>query len=370
MVERKILLNPGPATTTESVKKAQIVPDICPREEEFGDVMQGIREDLVKIAGGDENHTSILFAGSGTAVMDSVINSVVPEGNKILIINNGAYGERMVKIARRYNIGFEELKFEWGSKIELNKVESVLDQNDDIACVSVVHHETTTGILNPIEEIGEITKEYGCTFIVDTISSFSGIPFSIKDCNIDFMMSTSNKCIQGMAGVAFVICKKEKLEKIKNYPKRSFYLDLYPQYEYLEEKKQMRFTVPVQVMYALRQAIDEFFEEGARNRYLRYKKNYDVLIEGLKERGFELFLDEDVEESHILATVVEPSHPNFDFEELHDRLYERGFTIYPGKVKDGKTFRIAVMGAIDHNDIKNFLKAMDEVLNEMEINIK
>jgi aspartate aminotransferase-like enzyme len=170
--------------------------------------------------------------------------------------------------------------------------------------------------------------------------------------------------------VAFVICKKSELERIKNYPKRSFYLDLYSQYDYLECNSQTRFTPPVQVMYALKQAITEFFEEGAENRYSRYKKNYQTLLDGLRERGFNIFLKDDVKHSNILVTVNEPNHPNFDFKVFHDKLFEKNFTIYPGKLKNERTFRIAVMGAIDYNDIKNFLKTLNEVLNEMEINLK
>lgn len=367
MVERKILLNPGPATTTESVKQAQVVPDICPREKEFGEIMHDIRRNLVKIARGDENYTSILFAGSGTAVMDSVVNSVVPPGKKILIISNGAYGERLRKIADTYKIKFVELRYDWGEKIELDELKNMLEKEKDISSIGVIHHETTTGTLNPVKKIGKIAKRYNCNYIVDTISSFAGIPFSIKDCDIDFMMSTSNKCIQGMPGVAFVICKKNELEKIKNYPKRSFYLDLYSQYDYLEKKKQARFTPPVQVMYALKQAINEFFEEGAERRYMRYKKNYKTLKKGLKERGFSFFLDDNIEQSNILITINEPNDPNFNFEIFHDKLYKRGFTIYPGKLSDEKTFRVAVMGAINHTDIKKFLLAVDEVIKEMDL---
>jgi len=369
MVKRKVLLNPGPATTTDSVKQAQIVPDICPREEEFGNIMKDIRNNLVKIAKGDENYTSILFAGSGTAVMDSVINSVVSPNKKILIINNGAYGERLVKIAHAYKIDFRELKYSWGNKIELDEIKSILKQEKNISCIGVVHHETTSGILNPIEKIGKIAKENNCTFIVDTISSFAGVPINIKECNIDFMMSTSNKCIQGMAGVAFVICKKSEIERIKRYPKRSFYLDLYSQYVYLESNNQTRFTPPVQVMYALNQAITEFFEEGAEHRYSRYKKNYQILLDGLRDRRFNIFLKDDAIHSNILVTINEPNHPNFDFKLFHDKLYEKGFTIYPGKIKSEKTFRIAVMGAINHKDIENFLISLDEVLFDMKVNL-
>lgn len=366
MVKRNILLNPGPATTTDSVKNALVVPDICPREKEFGDLIQEIRKDLVKIAGGDENYTSILFAGSGTATMDSAISSVVPPNTKILILINGAYGIRFAEIARTYNIGVVVLESEIGKKINLDQLEKILKKDKDISCIAVTHHETTVGILNPIKEIGEISKRYGKIFIVDTVSSFAGVPIDIKKFNIDFMMSTSNKCIQGMAGLAFVICKKAALENLKEIKPRSYYLDLYSQYESLENNNQTRFTPPVQVTYALKQAIKEFFEEGAKNRIKRYRENYLVLKEGLKELGFKFFMGPDVEESNILTTIYYLDHPNFDFNILHDKLYERGFTIYPGKITDKDTFRIAVMGAINSQDIRNFLIVLKEVLINMK----
>lgn len=365
MVKRNILLNPGPATTSDTVKKALVVPDICPREEEFGNLMQEIRRDLVKIVGGDESYTSVLFAGSGTAAMDSAISSVVPSNKKILILINGAYGIRFTEIARTYNIELVELKFEFGKKIELNKIEQILEKDDEIECIAATHHETTVGILNPIKEIGAIAKKYEKIFIVDTISSFAGVPIDIKEFNINFMMSTSNKCIQGMAGVAFIICKKDSLEKIKSFKARNYYLDLYAQYESLEKNNQTRFTPPVQVMYALKQAIKEFYEEGAENRFNRYRENYGVLKDGLKNLGFEFLMGNDVVESQILTTIYYLKHSNFNFNILHDKLFEKGFTIYPGKITNLDTFRIAVMGDIYPDDIKNFLKALEEVLKEM-----
>ncbi|MFX1393675.1 MAG: aminotransferase class V-fold PLP-dependent enzyme, partial [Promethearchaeota archaeon] len=184
---------------------------------------------------------------------------------------------------------------------------------------------------------------------------------------IDFMMSTSNKCIQGMAGVAFIICKKKILEKIKYFKARNYYLDLYAQYEYLEKNNQTRFTPPVQIMYALKEAIKEFFEEGSENRFKRYRENYRILKDGLKKVGFKFLMNEDVEESQILTTIYYLDHPHFDFNVLHDKLYEKGFTIYPGKISDLDTFRIAVMGAINPDDIKNFLKALEKTLKEMKI---
>jgi 2-aminoethylphosphonate aminotransferase len=364
-IKRNILLNPGPATTSDSVKRSLVVPDICPREKEFCEVVREIRSDLVKIAHGDDSYTCILFAGSGTSVMDAAINSVVPPGKKIAIINNGAYGERMVKIAQAYHLDFVEIKYEYGGKINLTEIAGTLKKDQNIACLAMVHHETTTGLLNPIKEVGEIVKENNCVFIVDTISSFAGIPIDIKDCKIDFMMSTSNKCIQGMAGVAFIICKKSELEKLKDYPPRSYYLNLYNQYLYFEKTGQSQFTPPVQILYALKQAIKEYFKEGGLNRYQRYTENWMVLRQGLLDLGFKLFHEAD-DESHILLTVYDPELPSYNFEAMHDYLYARGFTIYPGKIGNKNTFRLANMGEIDTKDIKKFLKALASYLKRIQ----
>jgi len=375
-IERKILLNPGPATTSDSVKNAQIIPDICPREEEFTEVMDEIRENLVKIVQGGEDYACILFGGSGTAAMDSVINSAVQ--GKLLIINNGYYGQRFIDIAKAYNIDYTELKFDMDKEIEINKIEEELQKNSEIKYIAVVHHETTTGILNPIKEIGQAAKKYGCIFIVDTVSSFAGAPFSVKECNIDFMMSTSNKCIHGVPGVCFVIAKKQELEKLKNKKKRSFYLDLYEQYEFFEKKEtgqgtgggQTRFTPPVQTMYSLRQAIREFFENGGiEERYKKYTENYNTLMEGLKELGFQPMHNEKIH-SRISTTFLEPEFMNIDFKQLHDKLYEKGFIIYPNRVelreKTVEAIRFANMGEIDKEDIKLFLTNLKEVLEELK----
>jgi 2-aminoethylphosphonate-pyruvate transaminase len=261
-IKRNILLNPGPATTTDTVKMAQVVPDICPREQEFVDVIDEVRQGLLDVVGADDYYTCVLFAGSGTAVMDAVINSVVPPNKKIMVINNGAYGERMVKIARAYGIGCVNLKAPWTQSPDLKHVEKAIKGDPEISHVAMVHHETTTGLLNPLKEVGWIANSLGRIFIADTISSFAGIPINIKNDHIDYLMSTSNKCIQGMAGVSFVICKKSEIEKTANYLPRSFYLSLYQQYKYFEEHGEMQFTPPVQVIYALRQAIKEYFDSN------------------------------------------------------------------------------------------------------------
>lgn len=368
-IKRNILLNPGPATTTDTVKYAQVVPDICHRELEFQKIMQQIQCDLVKIAQGDENYTSILFAGSGTAVMDAVINSVIPPKKKVLIVNNGAYGQRMVNIAKVYRIKFKEIKSSGYEALSLEEIEKVISQDQDIACIAMVHHETTTGVLNPARQVGELANKYNLVFILDAMSSFAGIPFDIKEFKIDYLLSTSNKCIQGMPGLSFIICKIESLEKIAKYPRRSFYLSLYDQYLYFEKNHQMRFTPPVQTIYALKQAIQELFTESMQNRYRRYTQCWQLLREGLQEIGFKLLLPIELE-SRILLTVIEPSNHKYSFNKMHDLLYEKGFTIYPGKVSSNNSFRVANIGAINTNDIKKFLIEMKKPLKQMGLGTK
>ena len=365
-VKRNILLNPGPATTTDTVKNAQVVPDICPREKEFGDLMASISRDLTAIAGGDAEYVAVLFGGSGTAAVDATINSVVPPGGRILLVSNGAYGERMGRIARAYGIDCVELALPWAEPASPESVRDALDRDPEISVVAMVHHETTTGLLNPVAEVGRLVRERNRIFVVDTISSFAGLPVDVRTMHMDFLMSTSNKCIQGMAGVAFAVCRVEALQAIRDYPRRSFYLSLYDQYEYFSTHHQMRFTPPVQTLYALRRAIDEFLEEGAEARYQRYRDNGQTLRTGLARIGFELLLPEHLE-SGILTTLVYPVDPRFDFDTLHDRLHARGYTIYPGKLGRQGTFRLANMGAIDSTDIQDFLSSLVEVLDEMGV---
>lgn len=367
MVERKILLNPGPATTTDTVKNAQVVPDICPREEEFGDLIGSIRKDLVKIATKQtDEYDCVILGGSGTAAMESVLASVVKRNSKLLIINNGAYGKRFSEIAQTYDINYIEDKYEWDQLPDLKRIEKILSENKDIEYVTAIHHETTSGILNPIKQIGEICKKQGCVFIVDAISTFAGIVFDFDDYNIDFGLSASNKCIQGMPGISFVICRKSELQKLKDIKSRVFYLDLYKQFKSLEEKKQTRFTPPVQTMYALKKAIEEFFEETAEVRAQRYTENWRTLMEGLRQIGFKMLLKDELH-SKILITVFEPSNPEYDFKKLHDLLFGKNFTIYPGKIGSLDTFRVATMGAINSEDMKEFLLALKNSLKDMGI---
>lgn len=360
---QNILLTPGPATTTYSVKLAQIVDDICPREKEFGDVMKWISQELTSIVADNKKYVTVLFGGSGTAAVESILTSVIPEDKKVLIINNGAYGERMCQISNRYGINFSEFKSSPIQPIDFNKLEEVIKKEENLSHLAVVHNETTTGLLNDLNKIGELAEKYNLDLIVDAMSSYGAIPIDMEKQNIKYLAASSNKNLQGMAGVSFVIAKKEALEKLKNVKPKSFYLSLYEQYNFFEKHNQTRFTPPVQTMYALKQAIVELKEEGVENRYKRYSKSWETLTQGLKKLGLQYVVD-DKHHSKIITSILLPE--NLDFDDLHDYFYEKGFTIYPGKVKDLNTFRIANIGDIDYRDIERFLELFAEYLNHKD----
>ena len=366
-ISRKILLNPDPATTTQSVKESMVVEDICPREKEFGQLLDSIKLDLARIVHGEGTHVTAMFAASGTGGLEAAITSAVPKGKKLLVVDNGAYGTRMVKLAETFNIEVIRYQIPYGDYPVVGEIENLIKSNSSISHLAVVHHETTTGMLNPVQAICELAHQYGIEVIVDCMSSYAGIPIDVKKWNAEYIISSSNKCIQGMPGLVFVIFQKNLLEKIKD-TKRSFYFDLYSQYTGFEKTGQMQFTPPVQVAYALRQAIDEYLAETETGRWNRYQNNYTALYNGLAQLGFEFLLPDD-QQSKILLAVKEPDHVNYNFEAMHDYLYARGFTIYPGKGAKEATFRLSVLGDLHVEDINQFLDCLAEYLKSAGIKI-
>lgn len=368
---RRILLNPGPVTVSKTVRDALLQPDNCHREKDIQQKIQSIRNDLVELSK-SKDYTSTLFFSSGTGAMESVIGSAIPKWETgkqdqdfTLIVDNGAYGKRMEDIANILHIPFICERFHWGKPIDLEGVKKSLESRM-FSHILVVHHETTTGILNPIKEIGQLAKEYGCTYIVDAISSFGGIPFDINNCNIDFLVGTGNKCIQGFPGISFVISRKEEMNNCDAIGPKSLYFDLYSEWKSQEEGG-FRFTAPVQIIYALEQALKELKKETVKKRYKRYKQNYDTLIDGFcNDLKFELYPTETP--SKLLATFYEKEYVNFDT--FHDRLYDRGYVIYPGKLTDEDTFRIGVMGDINKKDIEQFISVCSKTLKELKHGIR
>jgi 2-aminoethylphosphonate-pyruvate transaminase len=368
-IKRNILLNPGPATTTDTVKMAQIVPDICPREQDFARLMKDLRSDLLKVVHAPEDeYTSVLFCGSGTINIDICINSLIPEGKKILVVNNGAYNTRAVEVCQMYHIPHINLQSSVYEQPDLAAVEQALKENPDVAVVYCCHHETGTGILNPIREIGALAHQYGAIFVTDTTSTLGMIPLDVVKDNVDFCMASAQKGLMAMSGLSFIIGREDIIKASKDYPTRSYYCNLYLQYEYFEKTGEMHFTPPVQTIYATIQALKEYFAEGEIAKFARHRRVYEAIHQGLSELGFQTAIDKSIE-SGLVVSVKYPDDPNWSFEKVHDYCYERGFTIYPGKISTTNTFRLCSLGAIDVKDIEDFFIVLKDALNYYNINL-
>lgn len=364
-VKRNILLNPGPATTTPSVKLAQIVPDICPREQEFGAVMQYIADELTKFVAPPEEYTTVLFSGSGTAAVEAIISSVIDD-KALFVIQNGAYGKRMCEIAESCRIPCIAYRAPCDQGLNLFDLEkTIAAHKGQVSHLAVVHNETTTGLLNPIEKIGAICRKHDLKMIVDGMSSFAALPIDMKKMNISYLAASSNKNLQGMAGVSFVIAKKTDLEETKTIKPRNLYLHLYRQYAHFLKTKQMRYTPPVQTLYALKQAIIEAKWEGIENRYKRYSECWEVLIEGISRLGLTYIVPPE-HHSKIITAIIEPDLPGYHFSDMHDYFYERGFTIYPGKLELFHTFRVANIGDITKEDMETFIDLLAQYLAKLK----
>ncbi len=357
-----ILLNPGPANTTQSVKDALVCEDICPRERDFGDVQARVQKGLTRVVHDGDDFVAVLFGGSGTAAVEAAICSVVPPTGRLLVIDNGAYGTRMAQIAKGYQIACDSEALGVGVYPDLDRIEALLKATS-YTHLAVVHHETSTGLLNPVEEIGALCEQNGVEMIVDAMSSYAGLPIDIAQMRARFLISSSNKCIQGMAGLGFVICHRASLERLASFPGRSHYFNLIEQHRFFEQHHQMRFTPPVQIMYALDQALVEFFAEGQENRTKRYRACFTALDEGVRELGFRRLLPDHML-SRILTAYVEPTRSDYSFDTMHDALYQRGYTIYPGKGAQQDTFRLANMGAITPDDMRGFVKTLATLIQE------
>ena len=367
-IKRNVLLNPGPSTTTDTVKMAQVVPDICPREKEFQSIMAPMRRDLVKIVHGGDDYASVLFCGSGTICIDITLNSLLDVGKKALVINNGSYSQRAVDVLNYYGLPVINLQQPINTTPDLSVIEETLRVNNDIGYVYMTHHETGSGLLNPIRDVGALAHKYNAFFITDTTSSYAMIPINVYEDNVDFCMASAQKGIMGMAGLSYVIGRKDIIEASKNYPKRSYYCNLYMQYEYFEKTGEMHFTPPVQTIYAAKQALIEYFEEGEEAKWNRHLRIMKAIHDGEEKLGLKEILDRSVQ-SGLVSAVKYPDDENWDFEKIHDYCYERGFTIYPGKIEKQGTFRLCALGAIGISDIDCFWKVFEAGLRELGVQI-
>lgn len=364
-VRREVLLNPGPSTTTDSVKYAQVCPDICPRELEFGGVMEWCGTELTRLVADPDEYTSVMFGCSGTGADEAMVSSCVPPDGKLLCVDNGSYGARMAKIASVYHIDMDVFKSSPYEPLDIAKLEEAF-KSGKYTTLAIVYHETTTGLLNRLDIICPLAKKYGITTICDTVSAYGGMPMDLGKLGIDFASSTSNKHIQGMAGVGFVVCRKSELLKQKDWPMRNYYLNLYDQYRYFCETKQTRFTPPVQTFYALRQAIIETKVETVEKRYARYTECWNILVKGIKDMGLKMLVNEEFQ-SHFITAILIPDTPRYNFSEMHDEARKEGFTIYPGKLGNIDTFRIANMGDIRPGEMERFVVVLRRYMHSIGV---
>jgi len=363
----KLLFTPGPLTTSQAVKEAMLV-DVGSRDDEFIAVVREIRHQLLEIGGVSqaEGYEAVLLQGSGTFGIESILSSAVPPSGKLLLLVNGAYGERMVQIANRHRLTTDVLRWPEDQVTDPSMVQRRLAENNGVTHVAVVHCETTTGILNPLQEIGDVVRSAGAMFIVDAMSSFGGIPLSVSDAKIDFLVSSANKCVEGVPGFTFALARKEALASSEGNA-RTVSLDLFEQWRGLETNGQFRFTPPTHALLAFAQALKELKEEGGvPGRAKRYQANHAALLAGMLRLGFRPYLPSK-HQSWIITAFHYPEHPAFRFEEFYRQLAARGMVIYPGKLGKVACFRIGNIGQLTPSNMQELLEAVEEVLAAMGI---
>ncbi|NQX63633.1 2-aminoethylphosphonate--pyruvate transaminase [Paenibacillus qinlingensis] len=357
-----LLLTPGPLSTSKKVKAAML-RDWCTWDQDYNQLVQSIRGRLVQMATSHpEAYTSILMQGSGTFCVESVIGSVIPPSGKLLVLTNGAYGKRIAQMAEVLGIYTIVVDAGETKPVNVKQLEDMLKEDTSVTHLAVVHVETTTGMINPIADVAKVSKQYGKTLIVDAMSSFGGVPIDVAELDIDFLISSANKCIQGVPGFGIIIAKKETLYTCKGLA-RSLSLDLYDQWETMElSNGKWRYTSPTHTVRAFDQALQELEEEGGvTRRFERFTRNQQTLVEGMHKLGFQTLLPEELQ-SPIITAFLFPDSPVFSFEEFYVRMKEEGFVIYPGKITTAPTFRIGNIGDVHLEDIHRLLQGVENQL--------
>ena len=355
-----LLLTPGPLSTSESVRQAML-QDWCTWDKDYNEgVVTVIREQLLKLAGLDGEYTTVLLQGSGTYAVEATLSCAVRPQDKLLIVANGAYGKRMGDIARRHGLNHVLVSLKETAPVTPEAVRRALEEHPDISHLAMVHCETTTGILNPVEAVARAIRGRGLTFIVDAMSSFGGIPIDIRKLGIDFLVSSANKCIQGVPGFGFVIARRSSVARCEG-GYRSLSLDLYDQWAEMEKGRgKWRFTSPTHVVRAFFQAVKELEDEGGvEARHDRYRENHAELVEGMRRSGFRTLLPDELQ-SPIITSFLYPEE-DFDFQKFYEALKERGFVIYPGKISEAPTFRIGNIGDVFPDDFRRLAEAVADI---------
>jgi len=362
-----LLLTPGPLTTAKSVKEV-MVHGWASRDPTFLKINREVLDRLPEVANGVGTHVTVPIQGSGTFAVEAMLTSFVPPKGKVLVIINGAYGhraKRILDIARRKTLVLETPE---DTPPDLKKIEAALKRGKSITHVFVVHCETTSGILNPVHEIGALAKKYGKSFLVDSMSAFGALPIDANKAHADAIAASSNKCIEGVPGLGFVLCRKSVLPGLKGNA-TTLVLDVHDQWANFEKTGQYRFTPPIHVIVSFHQALTEFFAEGGQpGRGKRYADNGKVLIDGMRAMGFETLLADRLQ-APIIITFHMPKNPKFVFQTFYDALKDRGYVIYPGKLTVADSFRIGCIGRLYPKDMQGALAAVRDVLDEMGVTL-
>ncbi len=365
------LLTPGPLSTSPTVKQAML-HDYGSRDHDFIAVNRRVRERLEAIVHGAENpgssesHVCVPLQGSGTFVVEAMLGSFVPADGKVLILINGAYGKRMAKICRTMGTANVTLETPEDTPPDPAALERMLEADPEISHVAAVHCETTSGILNPLERLAEVTARNGRGFLIDAMSAFGALELDARKVRFDAIVASSNKCLEGVPGLGFCIARKEALEQTEGNA-RSLSLDLYDQWTAMEKNGQWRFTPPTHCILAFDQALDEFDAEGGRaGRGRRYRENCRMLVEGMRALGFRTLLPDELQ-APIIVTFHKPNDPKFDFEVFYDQLRRRGYVIYPGKLTVADSFRIGCIGSLGAEQMTGALAAIRDCLDEMGV---
>lgn len=363
-----VLLTPGPVMLSEKTRMALLHPDICHREQEFSEVLTRIRYNLLSLYGTSNNHrySCVILTGSGSAANECVLSSTSPMVKKVLVVSNGEFGERLANIADKYTEK-DHLRYRWGQAVRAADVERRLASDADLGMVCMVHHETSTGMLNPISQVGAIAKRQGRLFFVDAISSLGAETVDVERNGITFCTSAPNKAIGAPPGLSFVCGERSVLERLGDFPSPTSYLDLSRHYQYEEHLMQTPHTPAVHLFFALDAALSEALRDGLEERARRYGRLAKMLRDGLKELGLSSFIPEALM-SRVLTTVNLPT--GIDPETLHDRLRERGYIVYLGKGElKQKAFQVANMGAISEREVAGFLRALGSTLRELMLEV-
>jgi len=362
-----LLLTPGPLTTSRTTKEAML-RDWGSRDAAFAAMNRRVQQRLVEMAGGEGTHVAVLLQGSGTFAIEAMIGTMVPRDGKLLILINGAYGHRTAQICRV--IGRAHTTLEWGEDqaVDPKSVVNALARDPAITHVAIVYCETTSGVLNPLTDVAQVVAAAGRRLLIDAMSAFGALPLDARHIAFDAMTSSFNKCIEGVPGATFVICQKAALDATTGNS-HSLVLDLREQSQFMEKTGQWRFTPPTHVLAAFARALDEHAAEGGvAGRGARYRRNCEILIEGMREMGFRPLLP-DALQAPIIVTFHTPADPRFDFKSFYDRLARRGYLIYPGKLTKIDSFRVGCIGRLADADMRGALVAIRDVLVEMGVRI-